>query len=119
MVNINTNPLILDALKDIRLPVEPLTYSGEMTEYITFIDADNRATDYADDLDITESAIVQVHYFTPNNPKSKSKEIRKALRNAGFIYLSTSEFYEKEEKYYHVVIEVRYDDVSETMKGDC
>ncbi|EMS74055.1 hypothetical protein CTER_5107 [Ruminiclostridium cellobioparum subsp. termitidis CT1112] len=115
---VNTNPLIINALKDIGLPVESITYSGDESKYITFIDADNRATDYADDLDITESAIVQVHYFTSNNPKSKSKEIRKALRNAGFIYLSTSEFYEKEEKYYHIVIEVRYDDISETVKGD-
>ena len=114
----NTNPLILNALKNIGIPVEPIHYSGSDKEYITFIDADNRAVDYADDEDITESAIIQVHYFTQNNPKNKSKEIRKALRNAGFLYLNTQEFYEKEEQYFHTIIEVRYDDASESMKGD-
>ena len=111
----NTNPIVLSALADTNIPVKPIDYKGEETDYIVFNDSDNRAIAYADDVDTLESAIVQVHYYTQGNPKAKAKDIRKALRQYGFIYLKTTEFYEADEQYYHTIIEVRYDGISETQ----
>ena len=114
----NTNPLIISALSAIGIPVEPLKYTGYATEYIVFNDADNRATGFANDEDVQETAWVQVHYFTKTNPKVKAKQIRKALRNAGFIYLSKSESYEDDTGFYHTIIEARITAASETQEDD-
>lgn len=116
----NTNPLIISALSSLSIPIEPLVYTGSATEYIVFNDSDNRATGFADDIDVQEAAWTRVHYFTKikTNIKPKSKLIRKALRNAGFIYLSTTELYEDDTGFYHTIIEVRRTAASETQEED-
>ena len=100
----NVNPLIISALTPLSLPVSPDVYSGSATSYITFNYADERPAFNADDTDILDETTVQVHYFTKGNPIANKKAIRKALRSAGFLIQSTSQLYENDTGYYHVVI---------------
>jgi hypothetical protein len=101
----NVNPIIISALSPLGLPVDPNVHTGNADEYITFNYADERPALYADDSDVYDETVIQVHYFTKGNPQLNKKAIRKALRGAGFTILSTSEFYESDTGYVHIVVE--------------
>ena len=101
----NINPTIKAALASLSLPVEPDTYGGTLTDYIVFNYADERPVLRADDEDILDETTVQVHYFTKGNPQTNKKAIRRLLRAAGFTIINTSQFYENDTKYTHIVVE--------------
>jgi hypothetical protein len=108
---VNVNPIVITALAPLGLPVSPNVYTGTATDYITFNYADERPEVYADDTDILDSTTIQVHYFekkktAPDVPhiQTRKKEIRKALRSAGFSIQSTQELYESDTGYTHVVV---------------
>ena len=102
----NVNQLIKTALSSLGTAyanvctVDPLP-----DEYITFNYADERPVLYADDTDIYDETVIQVHYFTKGNPQTNKKAIRRLLRASGFNIISTQEFYESDTKFIHVVIE--------------
>ena len=81
-------------------------------------DSDNRPSFFGNNEELMDIAYVQVHFFTPNNPKSTAKKIRKKLRQAGFTYLSTTEIYEETTKLFHTIIEVMIEGISETQMED-
>lgn len=101
----NVNPLIISALSSLNLPDEPNHYEGTATEYITFNYVDERPSLRADDTDIYDETTIQVHYFTKGNPQPNKKAIRRLLRASGFTIISTSEFYESDTKFNHIVVE--------------
>ena len=101
----NVNPIIISALSSLSLPVTANVYDGAADEYITFNYSDERPTVRADDTDILDETEIQVHYFTRGNPQPNKKAIRKALRASGFTILNTSEFYENDTKFTHIVVE--------------
>jgi hypothetical protein len=101
----NVNPTIISALSSLNLPVTANVYEGTADEYITFNYADERSALRADDTDLYDETTVQVHYFTRGNPQPKKKAIRRLLRASGFTILNTSEFYENDTKYTHIVVE--------------
>ena len=97
--------LIVSALSSLSLPVYADVYLGDETDYITFNYADERPALRADDTDIYDETAIQVHYFTKSNPDTTKKAIRRLLRASGFTIISTSQFYEDDTKYRHVVVE--------------
>jgi hypothetical protein len=101
----NVNPLVISALRPI-LGVDPSPnkYTGSASEYITFNYADERPEVYADDEDLLDSTIIQVHFFTKGNPQTNKKAIRRLLRDAGFMIQSTQEIYENDTGYTHVIV---------------
>jgi len=101
----NINSLIGTALAPLALPVYANFYEGTADEYIVFNYADERPALRADDNDELDETVIQVHYFTKTNPQSHKRNIRKYMRAAGFTIMSTSEFYESDMKYFHVIIE--------------
>lgn len=101
----NVNPLIISALSPLGLPISANVYEGAADEYITFNYSDERPALRADDTDIYDETEIQVHYFTRGNPQTNKKAIRRLLRASGFTILSTSEFYENDTKFNHVVVE--------------
>ncbi len=103
----NVNPLIISALNSLNVPVEANFYEGKSDEYIYFVYADERPALRADDTDILDETVVQVHYFTKGDPQKNKKAIRRLLRQSGFTIISTSEFYESDTKYNHVVVEAQ------------
>lgn len=101
----NINPIVISALSSLNLPVSPNVNTDGSDEYITFNYADERPALRADDTDIYDETTVQVHYFTKKNPQPNKKAIRRLLRASGFTILSTSEFYESDTKFNHIVVE--------------
>ena len=101
----NVNPIVISALTSLSLPTSPNHYDGTATEYITFNYADERPALRADDVDVLDETTIQVHYFTKTDPQANKKAIRKLLRAAGFSIISTSEFYEDDTKFNHIVVE--------------
>jgi hypothetical protein len=100
----NVNSTVVTALTSLGLPIEANAYDGTAAEYIVFNYADERPTVYADDVDILDETVIQVHYFTRTNPQTNKKAIRRLLRAAGFTIGPTSEFYESDTKFNHVVV---------------
>lgn len=101
----NINATVINALSSLSLPVHANVYNGAADEYITFNYADERPSLRADDTDILDETTIQIHYFTRGNPQSNKKAIRRLLRSAGFTIISTSEFYESDTAFTHVVVE--------------
>lgn len=101
----NINQKVISALTPLGMPISPSHYDGGETDYIVFNYADERDDICADNTVLTDITSIQVHYFTKGNPQENKKKIRKALRNAGFVDFSTSEFYEDDTKYNHIVVE--------------
>jgi hypothetical protein len=100
-----TENLIRACLAPIGLPIHAEFYEGKDTEYITFNFADDRPALRADDTDLISEVTMQVHYFTKSNPQANKRQIRQLLRAGGFTIISTSQFYEQDTEYYHVVVE--------------
>lgn len=109
----NINPTVISALSSLGLPVSANVYEGTADEYITFNYADERPALRADDADIYDETEIQVHYFTRGNPQTNKKAIRRLLRASGFTIISTSEFYESDTKFQHIVVEAWIDGVIE------
>ena len=109
-----TSQLLMDALSGLNLPVSALKYTGNATEYIVVNDADVRPVLFGDGIDQVWKATVQVHYFTKTNPKIKTKSIRIALRDAGFVLSSQYRTFESDTGYYHTIIEATITDASDT-----
>ncbi len=107
----NINPIVISALSSLNLPVEPNDYGGTAKEYITFNYADERPALRADDTDLYDETEIQVHYYTKGNPQTNKKAIRKLLRQADFTIINTQEFYEKDTKYTHVVVEAQIEGI--------
>ena len=101
----NINTTVISALTSLSLPTHANVYNGTADEYITFNYADERPVVRADDEDILDETTIQIHYFTRGNPQTNKKAIRRLLRAAGFTIISTSEFYESDTAFTHVVVE--------------
>ena len=105
----NVNSIVIGALYSLNMPVVPNNYEGDADEYIVFNYADERPIISGNDTDLIGRTIVHVHYFTKGNPQQNKKAIRRLLRAAGFIIISTAEFYEDDTRYTHVVVEAEID----------
>lgn len=101
----NINPIVISALSSLNLPPTPNVNTDRADEYITFNYADERPALRADDTDLYDETVIQVHYYTKKNPQPNKKAIRRLLRASGFTIISTSEFYESDTGYTHVVVE--------------
>jgi hypothetical protein len=107
----NVNSIVISALTSLNLPVTPNANLDGDKEYITFNYVRESTSLTADDTDLYDTTIIQVHYFTKGNPQQKKKDIRRLLRIAGFAIHETVEIYETDTKFNHVVIECSIDGV--------
>lgn len=107
----NINPIVVTALGSLGLPVTANINLAGDAEYITFNYMDERPTLIADDTDLYDTTVIQVHYFTKGNPQQKKKDIRRLLRAGGFVIHNTMEFYEIDTALNHVVVECSIDGV--------
>lgn len=107
----NINSIVVTALASLGLPVTANINLAGSTDYITFNYMDERPTLIADDTDLYDTTVIQVHYFTKTNPQQKKKDIRRLLRAGGFVIHNTMEFYETDTALNHVVVECSIDGV--------
>ena len=106
----NVNPTLLAAGTAFGLPIYPNVYKGpdgvaKPDDYLTFNYVDERPIERGDDGDLYDQTTIQLHEFCKDDPEPKKKPLRNFLRSNGFTILSTSEFYESDTKYNHIVVE--------------
>lgn len=109
----NVNSIVISALTSLAIPVVANVYTGTAESYVVFNYADERPALRADDTDQLDETIIQVHYFTRLSPLVNKKTIRRLLRVAGFTIINTSEFYESDTAFTHVVVEAWIDGANE------
>ena len=100
----NINATVKSALSSLNLPIAANVFTGNADEYITHNYADERPVVRADDEDLLDQTVVQVHYYTRGNPLANKKAIRRLLRAAGFTIQSTAEIYENDTGFNHVIV---------------
>lgn len=101
----NINPIIINGLSSLNIPVYPDKKTGKETKYIVFNYVYENVGIVADDEEQTDITKIQVHYFTKENPTPNKKAIRRLLRASGFTNLYTTQLFEDDTEYYHVIVE--------------
>lgn len=102
----NVAAIVQTALTSLSLTIYNDASTGNPPDsYIVWNYSDERPAVRADDTDILDSTTIQVHYFTRLNPETNKKAIRRLLRASGFTIINTSQFYESDTGYRHVVVE--------------
>lgn len=105
----NVKELLVKTLRPVGLPVYPTVYEGKGDEFVVFVLTDERPELCGDDEQITEICAPDVHLFSRRDPSEKKKHIRRLLRQAGFLVTSTTELYEKDTRYHHIIISAEID----------
>lgn len=101
-----SDQLLQQTLEKTGLPVKQYQYKGTKPEYIVFNEEDERGTAHADDRPQAMSLWWQVHLFAPKayDYRSRKRQIRSLLMEAGFILGAVTTLYEQETETMHVVI---------------
>lgn len=102
----NLNQRIREALTEICDVIVPQVYTGDAQEYIVF-NYFTLPTTFGDNEPEHEVYYIQLHYFAPlgKNILEMKKQIKRAIKEAGFTYPSTTDASDNEAR--HVVFEFR------------
>jgi hypothetical protein len=106
---------VINALKQIGLPVKPNEYKGTATSYIVVNEEAESLTNYANDLPQTHVEWWQVHLFSPINEsyQERKMDILHLLIQEGYTIEDISTMYENETSTKHVVISARKEESEE------
>ncbi len=105
----NINILILQALKDIGVPVFfQEADEGADYPYITFFEYNNSPTDFSDDKEDTRTHYIQVDIWTRGSYIQLAKNVEKALAEVDVSYTNGRDLYEKDVKVYHKAMRFTY-----------
>lgn len=80
-------------------------YTGANTTYCYFIFPQDSVEIQGNNEAILDNVPVQVHLFTPNNYLTLKKQIRTALKKAGFTYPQVTCLFESDTKLNHIIFE--------------
>jgi hypothetical protein len=97
------NKKIIDAIKPYVPACVYEAYTGANTTYCTFNFAQDSVEVEADDEALIDNVPVYVHLYTPNDFRTLKKQIRSALKKAGFTYPIVTCLYESDTKLNHIV----------------
>jgi len=106
----NVNELIISTLSFLDVPVKYQEYKGTMINgkmvivdtYITFFELNNIDDDYSEDEAETEVHSIQIDLWSKKDMTQFKKDIKKALKAAGFKGVTFQDLYEKETQIYHI-----------------
>ena len=109
---------ILAQLKTIMTPICSDVYTNvrsagvngnvdRSADFIVLAIIDDRPSMWGDDTPENDTVTVRVNFFTkaPNKCPATKIRIRKALENAGYIWISSNELFESDTGYTHLVVE--------------
>ena len=110
--------VIFEQLKTLLTPICSSVYANvqaagvngnvnRSADFIVMAIIDDRPSLWGDDSPTHDTVTVRVNFFTkkPNIIPAKKIQIRKALENAGYIWLSSLELYENDSGYTHLSVE--------------
>ena len=95
------NQEVLQALKDIGVPVRFQTYTGTADTYITFFTYLDKPEQHADDEEVITGHYVQVDVWSKGDYTELVKTVHQKMLAAGFSKLSFYDLYEEELKIHH------------------
>lgn len=99
----NAKQLLVDALSPAGIPVCATVYEAKEDQFVVFL-VDEEPEICGDDEQLTEICYVKIHYFCRGDTTPMKKQLRRLLREADFTVTDTTELYEKETRYHHVII---------------
>ena len=102
------NQFIINALSGLNVPVSFQTYEGTAQTYITFFCYLENGELYADDVQQGTAYYVQVDVWSKGNYTSLVEQVKSAMQNAGFSFLSAYDLFESDTKTYHKVLRFYY-----------
>lgn len=106
------NQIIIDAIKPY-CPCSYGAYIGTATTYCNFIFPKDEILVNGNDEAIIDLVNAQIHLFTPNNFITLKRQIRTALKNAGFTYPNVTCLFESDTKLNHIIFECEIRNASE------
>ncbi|MEW8997901.1 MAG: hypothetical protein AB2462_08865 [Thermoanaerobacter sp.] len=101
------NQLVMDALKGLGVPVGFQTAPTADT-YITFFCYLETGELYSDDMQQATGYYIQVDVWSKGNYTSLVEQVKLAMVNAGFSFLSAYDLYESDTATYHKVLRFYY-----------
>jgi hypothetical protein len=101
------NQLVMNALKGLDVPVGFQTTPIADT-YITFFCYLETGELYSDDTQQATGYYIQVDVWSKGNYTSLVEQVKSAMQNAGFSFLSAYDLYESDTATYHKVLRFYY-----------
>lgn len=98
------NKQILEALKDIGVPIRFQTYNGKEDTYITFFTYLDRPEIHCDDRENTSGRYIQIDVWSKRDYTDLVDMVHQKMIDAGFTKLNFYDLYEDELKIYHKVM---------------
>lgn len=95
------NKLIIDTLKPLNIPVNFQKYTGTVSTYITFFNYLTQGEEFSDDQEIGTGHYIQVDVWSKGDYTTLVEEVKRLLREAGFIRKSEIDLYETDTQFYH------------------
>jgi len=102
------NQLVMNALKNIGVPVSFQTYVGTADTCITFFCYLETGELYSDDTQQATGYYVQVDVWSKGNYSAIVEQVKLAMQNAGFSFLSAYDLFESDTATYHKVLRFYY-----------
>lgn len=102
------NSKVITALSGLGIPVSFQTYSGTADTYITFFCYLETGELYSDDIQQGTAYYVQVDVWSKGNYSSLVEQVKSAMKQAGFSFLSAYDLFESDTKTYHKVLRFYY-----------
>jgi hypothetical protein len=104
------NTLIVETLKDLKITTRYMKYDGDENEYIIFTTTDSKDTFFCDDDNQAEIYTISLNFWYKDGRSfNKAKEIKKAMKNAGFIFINSADLMDGE--YYGKNMMFKYLDI--------
>ncbi|WP_099157272.1 hypothetical protein [Virgibacillus ndiopensis] len=102
------NKLIMDTLSPLNVPVSPMTSDNSADEYIIFTEYNESSMLNANDDEVSTRDFVQVDVFSNGDFTNLVKQVKQAMKQAGFGRIFQSESYEKDMQKYRKIIRFSY-----------
>jgi hypothetical protein len=105
---VSLNSIIISTLAPTNVPVAFRVYRGSETEYIRFFEIVDVPTAYAEnELQNTQKSI-QIDVFSKGNYAPLIEQVKTLMKEAGFLWKASQEFYEEDTGYFHYALTFNY-----------
>lgn len=101
------NSLILTTLKPTGVPVAFQVYGGTASTYITFFEVVDVPSMHSDNELDNSMKTMQVDIWSTGNYATAVSDVKRLMKEAGFLWTSSRELYESDTKKYHYVLEYK------------
>lgn len=101
------NSIVLNALKDIGVPVAFQVYDGDEETYITFFEYNQFSALAADNEEQITAHFIQIDVWSSSNYSSLVDRVKMKMKEIGFRRTSEADLYEPDTEIFHKAIRFR------------